>query len=477
MRLKCFLCLFLLVCLAVTANAYKIIAPEPFSIAAKNYIKLQVLADKGDTAPDSVVFEVLYNSGNLLRRKSDASLSMVITLNDFNDGVFYVKARVYHNGKCDILSSKFDEAGVPVILDRHSAYNETTYQSAYKAAKQPQQYSYTCNNNKLKFNSRWDVDSLYFDFEVQDANLNYVKPGYISLFQTKKYLRTLWDSDCIEIGLDMQHDRSVWKKEDDYELLVDVTGNYSGNRWDAGRNFFKNWGRHTRVKVKQQGTLNNNQDIDKGYTISIAIPWAELNYKPVANTTIGFDIQLYDKDAQLDEAFRTSLSGTNPESNDNTSEWTSLTLARESSNAKFYLLGIIPLLALLWMITRKRKDPAVPIPMAEEAINHPPAYSESIRKAIDLIHAHYHDPHLSRQQIAGQVFISEKYLSSLFNKETGVHLIHYINKYRVDKAIELLQHTRLSVSEIAFKVGYNSLQNFNKNFKAISGKAPSNYRH
>ncbi|WP_158557136.1 helix-turn-helix domain-containing protein [Mucilaginibacter conchicola] len=460
---------------AFKAAAYKIIAPEPFSIAAKNYIKLQVLADKHDAAPDSVVFEVLYNSGNVLRRRSDASLSMVITLNDFNDGIFYVKAKVYHGGKCEVLSSKYDESGVPVLLDRHSAYNETTFSSSFGKTK-PRRYTYTANNNRLNFTSRWDSDSLYFDFDIKDANLNYVQPGYISLFQTKSYLRTLWDSDCIEIGLDMNHDRSEWKHEDDYELLIDVAGKYIGNRWDAQKNFFTNWGKQTRVKVTPRGTLNNNEDTDEGYSISVAIPWAELNYKPHPNQTIGFDIQLYDKDAKLDEAFRTSLSGTNPESNDNTSEWTNLILYKESNNARMYWLILAVVSGVSLIVYRRKRNNKLAGATAQTPTVEP-KYSEITRKAMAFIQQHYHDPELSRQQIAAQVFITEKYLSSLFNKETGMHLIYYINKCRVDKAVELLQSTRLSVSEIAFKVGYSSLQNFNKNFKAVTSKAPSAYRN
>ncbi|MBL4678827.1 MAG: helix-turn-helix domain-containing protein [Mucilaginibacter sp.] len=455
-------------------SAYKIIAPEPFSVALKNYIKLQVLAEKHEAAPDSVVFEVWYNSGNVLRRRSDASLSMVITLNDFNDGIFYVKAKVYQRGKCNVLTSNYAEQGVPVLLDRQSAYNETVFRSVYGKIK-PQQYTYTANNNQLSFTSRWDADSLYFNFDVKDANLNYVQPGYISLFQTKRYLRTLWDSDCIEIGLDMKHDRSEWKRNDDYELLVDVAGKYIGNRWDAEKNFFVNWGKHTRVKVTPRGTLNNNEDTDDGYSISVAISWAELNFKPRPNQTIGFDIQLYDKDAQLDEAFRTSLSGTNPESNDNTSEWTSLMLYKESNNAWMYWFIIIPVTGI-GLIFYRRKKKTEPI-ITNYKPNAEPKYSEITRKTMEFIQLHYTEPGLSRRQIAERVFITEKYLSSLFNKETGIHLIYYINKYRVDKAVELLQSTRLSVSEIAFKVGYSSLQNFNKNFKAITGKSPSAYRN
>ncbi|MBE7179397.1 MAG: helix-turn-helix transcriptional regulator, partial [Mucilaginibacter polytrichastri] len=105
-----------------------------------------------------------------------------------------------------------------------------------------------------------------------------------------------------------------------------------------------------------------------------------------------------------------------------------------------------------------------------------PVYSESVSKAIRYISSNYQRHDLSRQDIAAHVFLSEKYLSSLFARETGTHLIAYINQYRIQKAIDLLKQTRLPVSEIAFKVGYSSVQNFNKNFKSVTATSPSHYR-
>jgi AraC-like DNA-binding protein len=478
MKLKVFLFL-LMVSLVFKARAYRIITPEPFNIARKNYLKLQLLAEKGDAAPDSVFFDILYNSGLTIKTKTNASLSMVITLNEFNDGVFYVQARVYHQNKCDTLGSKYDPAGIPVILDRRIAFNETIFQSNHLEKRNDLQddrlpYVFNCNNNKLSFSSFWDEDSLYLHFIIKDANLNYVKPGYIDLFQAKNYLNTLWNSDCIEIGFDMQHDRSEWKGINDYELLVDVKGNYAGNRWDAEKNFFTHWGENTRISVEKQGTLNNNEDMDEGYTISIAVPWTDLGYVPKADGSIGFDIQLYDKDALLDDAFRTSISGTNPESNDNTSEWTSLVFIKGSTGLIYYLLAGGLVLVTGYFIFKKGKV----VPKATGIPLHSPdlPYSDSIQKAISFIAVHYQHQDLSRQQIAEHVFLSEKYVSSLFMRETGKHLVAYINNYRIEKAIQLLKETRLSVSEIAFKVGYGSLQNFNKNFKAITQKSPSEFR-
>lgn len=480
---------FIIVVMSQVTLAHHIIAPLPFSIVNKNYIKLQVLADANDLPADSASFDISYNGGKTMSIKLDQSLSHILRLNDFNDGVFFVQARVYQKGKITVLGSKFDPAGIPVILDRHTAINETRFNASYLLNRKilhdnDAGYEVDGNNNTMVFNAFWDSDSLYFNVQVNDANLNYKQPDTWDLFQAKDYLEVLWNSDCIEVGMDLNHDRSEWKQLDDVELVVDLKGNKTGNRWSAEDSIYEHWGSHTRTSVVYRGTTNNNTDIDEGYTIQIAIPWSELRITPREDMTIGFDIQLYDKDADLDESFRTSLSGTNPESNDNTSEWTTLVLQRKNSSAMLYwlfaALGCAGVAILVYtFVSRQRQKEEneiedVDLPVSTTTAT--PSYSQYTDTALKYIESNFHDPELSRHQIADHVALTEKYLSTLFKKEVGVNLVSYINKFRIERSVELLQNNKFTVAEIAFKVGYNSLQNFNKNFRLVTGKTPSDYR-
>lgn len=465
----------LLIASMLNTYAYRMIAPEAFSIIRKNYIKLQVLPDKLDRTADSIFFDVLYNTGSTLTRKADSSLSLTLSLNEFNDGVFYIRSRLYFGNSCDTLGSKFSPAGIPVILDRQPRFNQATFICTFSDNNQGSgsfsttgQSTFSFNNNKAVFNSNWDSDSLYFHVTIKDAHLNAGKPGFIDLFEAKKFLKTLWYSDCIEIDLDLQGDRSEWKDRNDYELLVDVYGNFTGNQWSVPDSLYAHWGNSARVTVAPQGTINDNGDTDTGYAISIAIPWSEMKFTPRAAQAIGFDIQFYDKDGTFDDSFRTSLSGTNPESNDNTSEWTTLILQEKTTSKAFLFLLLIPIGALMYYLFRERRKPSAPL--------QPKVYSESITKSLQFIADHYHEADLSRQQIAEHALISEKYLSALFKKEVGINLVAYINDHRISKSLLLLQTTKLSISEIAYKTGFNSVQNFNKNFKSITGNAPSHFR-
>lgn len=477
---RIFILIILWIVCANSAFAFKVISPEPFFIVNKQYIKLQILKEKDDPTPDSVLFELTYNDGKKFTVRADKSLSAVVSVSEFNDGGVYVLSRVYVDGQELIISSEYGPNGIPVMLDRNFTYNPLTIKSHYRPNKRKREIFFTNqpenhfdgNNNQIAFSSCWDFDSLYLVVIVKDKQLNYNQPYSSDLFQKKDYLKVLWGSDCLEIGLDLMHNRSVWKQQDDHEIIVDIKGNTIGYQWCAQDSFYRYWGKDSRITVNRLGSINNNYDTDTGYSAFFAISWKELAFRPKKGMAIGFDIQDYDKDGGSDEAFRTSLSGTNPESNDNTSEWATLLLVSDghSFRAWIFIVFVSSLLSLLfsWYFRKKRKS--------KTENPRPLTYSQSIEKALVFIQNNFNDPALSREKIAHHVNLTEKYLSTLFKKEIGTNLIGYINIVRITDAERLLKETNLTVSEIAFRVGYNSIQNFNKNFRSITHKAPTDFR-
>jgi AraC-like DNA-binding protein len=83
---------------------------------------------------------------------------------------------------------------------------------------------------------------------------------------------------------------------------------------------------------------------------------------------------------------------------------------------------------------------------------------------------------LSLTKVAKSVHISPNHLSEKFKEVTGVNFVDYIARIRVGKTRDLLQDSQLRISEIAFAVGFQSLSQFNRVFKRLSGKSPSAYR-
>lgn len=59
---------------------------------------------------------------------------------------------------------------------------------------------------------------------------------------------------------------------------------------------------------------------------------------------------------------------------------------------------------------------------------------------------------------------------------TGLSASHFISRYRVEKAAELLRTTRMTVSEAAFEVGFHDSNYFSRIFSKVYGVAPGDYR-
>ena len=83
---------------------------------------------------------------------------------------------------------------------------------------------------------------------------------------------------------------------------------------------------------------------------------------------------------------------------------------------------------------------------------------------------------LSLTKVAQAVNISGNYLSEKFKNVTGVNFVEYVARVRFEKACDLLENGDRRISEIAFAVGFQSLSQFIRVFKKLSGKSPTQYR-
>ncbi|WP_106768248.1 response regulator transcription factor [Paenibacillus faecalis] len=101
--------------------------------------------------------------------------------------------------------------------------------------------------------------------------------------------------------------------------------------------------------------------------------------------------------------------------------------------------------------------------------------SPVIQQTLHHIHQYYNED-LSLKVLAGQYHIHPVYLGHLFHKETGESFTEYINRYRIEKAKELLRTTNLKVQEIAREVGYWETGYFYKQFKKYVGLSPREFK-
>ena len=98
-----------------------------------------------------------------------------------------------------------------------------------------------------------------------------------------------------------------------------------------------------------------------------------------------------------------------------------------------------------------------------------------VRQTMANIHEHYAEP-LSREELAGRVGLSDRYLTRCFRQETGVTPITYLNRYRIRQARMLLERDELSVTEVAFATGFSDSNYFGRVFRAEVGVSPRAYQ-
>ena len=83
---------------------------------------------------------------------------------------------------------------------------------------------------------------------------------------------------------------------------------------------------------------------------------------------------------------------------------------------------------------------------------------------------------IALQDVAQYTCLSPNYLSQLFKQETGKSFLEYLTNCRVEAAKKLLAQSSLTISEIAFKLGYDMPSYFSEVFKKSEGLTPSQYR-
>ncbi len=99
---------------------------------------------------------------------------------------------------------------------------------------------------------------------------------------------------------------------------------------------------------------------------------------------------------------------------------------------------------------------------------------ERIKKSIEIIESKINFVTLS--DVPKQSGMSVRNFNRLFLLETGITPKNFLILRRIERAKELLQNTKLTITDISLEVGYNSLSKFIATFKKITGILPSDYR-
>ena len=98
-----------------------------------------------------------------------------------------------------------------------------------------------------------------------------------------------------------------------------------------------------------------------------------------------------------------------------------------------------------------------------------------VNAAIDYMRNHLNEP-FSVGKLVNHIGYGRSRLFELFRANTGMTPNDYLRRLRLEAARELLSNTSRSVTEIAFKVGFNSSQYFSTVFLQYTGLTPTGFR-
>jgi len=149
------------------------------------------------------------------------------------------------------------------------------------------------------------------------------------------------------------------------------------------------------------------------------------------------------------------------------------TRAAIRNNAVDYLLKpvnpeeLASLLARLEAVLQAREKTVVP--------NRESNAEQTVQKVMIYLRENYSQP-VDFASVAEAHAVSAPYLSRLFHEYAGISPSRYLTGYRMEQAKKLLRDSRLSIGEIAARVGYPDPFHFSKAFKNTVGVSPSQFR-
>lgn len=109
-------------------------------------------------------------------------------------------------------------------------------------------------------------------------------------------------------------------------------------------------------------------------------------------------------------------------------------------------------------------------------------HHDFINRMNQYLHQHFntaealHNGLPSAQAIAAYLNVSQRYLSDMLRSITGKTTQQHIHLWLIDKAKQMINQTELSTSEIAYQLGFEHPQSFNKLFKQKTGLSPAMFR-
>lgn len=170
----------------------------------------------------------------------------------------------------------------PIIID--ARFNEKGWEYAKSVTLKDDSLSSQDTRrsmNKVLVRTLWDRENLYISFKVQDRNLQ--------AKDTVQDSPQLSRDDIVEFLVDTRDDRDSCWGPDDIIYHINLLGKKKDDRGTIDCKSDSKWNGNAKIAVRLFGSLNDSTDIDTGYNVEVAIPWKELDIKPLPGTEMRID--------------------------------------------------------------------------------------------------------------------------------------------------------------------------------------------
>lgn len=337
------------------------------------------------------------------------------------------------------------------------------------------------------------------------------QPSYYLLLSPKKGLRGIFEINAYNDKMDQGNSECTLLKSDTsgiafrYTLGANLAFPYSGITLSAGKNKFLDLSAYDVLRVKLKATKGKriflvfNTHID-----NYSRPGEYYTYKNLEYTA-----NIYQESKTLNIPFRKFETPTwwytrndIREDGDQPANWSKVKsfnitncialnrntedtiLLEELSLHKdltfFYfrsaLISLVYYLLGGFLLLRKKEQPKAEVTFNYEkvaTVNHQNKEEEAI---FGFLTSNYFRQELTIVEVQNAIGISESKISATIKKKTTLNFRQFLNKLRISEAKRLLLETDLQVSEIAFKVGYGNISNFNRVFKESENCSPNDFR-